>query len=337
MLNKQESFPELDNLIDNKKETKRRSRKQKQVPTENQITYYGPVNNALQHVPNRIKRYKKDKIANTLTYIRDDNFIVKIADYGKPLPEAAQRLLDYAHIIFSQKTEWRAKQVETAINLDFDEYTAWRGAPSKMAKMRLRKEIKEGLECLLHTHVTFRSDKKRCCMVANIISSYTAFDDSPNQLLINFTQEYASYTASNFIGQIDPRLFALDARNPHLYKIGRKLCEQWHSEQMKKNGTHNRLMLTSLIKAASDLPTLEEEKTGGRHYKRCIFDPIDKCLEQLVDKGILTQFEWRARGGTYLSDDQLTTLSYDDLQELCLHFEMPERPRQHALLEAPKA
>lgn len=315
----------------------RKPRKPKQAPTENQITYYGPANNALQHVPNKAKRYKVDKKANALIYTRDNNFIVRIADYGKPLPEAAQKLIAYAQLILSRKTEWGAKQVESTINLDFDEYAVWRGATSKMARMRLREEIKEALKCLLHTHVTFRSDKKRCSMVANIIASYTAFDDSPNQLFINFTPEYASYTVGNFIGQLDPRLFALDARNPNLYKIAHKLCEQWHSEQMQKNGTHNRLMLTTLLEAAPDLPTLEEVRKSNRMYRQRILDPLEKIFEQLVDAEILTQWEWRKKGGEYLTDQELATLACDDLKELCLHFERPERPRQPALLEAPKA
>lgn len=306
----------------------RRARKPKQVPVKNQATYYGPANNALQHVPNKIKRYKEDKIANTLTYKRDKDFIVRIMEYGKPLPESAQRLIAFAQIELSRKNKWRSNDVKSAISLDFNEYAAWRVAKTPKARLRLREEIKEALKCLIKTQVAFKSDKKRCCMVANIIASYTAFEDSPNQLLVNFTQEYAMHSIGNFIGQLDPRLFALDARNPNTFKIGHKLCEHWHSEEMRKNGTHNRLYLTTLLEAAPDLPTLEEEKAGGRHYRQCIFDPLEICLEQLVDEEILTQFEWRKKGGSYLTDRELAILSCDELKEICLYFELPNRPSQ---------
>lgn len=312
----------------------RRPRKARQIPNENLAIYGGPANIAIQHAPNKPKRYKLDKKADHLAYERDRNFKIVIVEYGKPLSAASQRLLDYATIILTKQNEWRASNVKSTISLDFDEYAAWRCASSPKAKLRLREEIKEALKCLINMQVTFRSDKKRCCMVANIIASYTAFEDSPGQLLINFTQEFAHYTINNFISQIDPRLFGLSLKNPNIYKIGRKLCEQWHSEQMRDNGTHDRLMLTTLLKAAPDLPTLEEEKTGGRHYKQCILDPLENCLEQLVDEGILSQFEWRKKGGGYLTDEELDTCSFDELKELCLHFLMPDRPRQMSLFEA---
>lgn len=334
MPNKQASFPELDKLIDNPKKSTRRPRKPKQPPIEKQITYCGPANNALQHVPNKKKRYKIDKNADTLTYVRDKNFIVTISECGKTLSVGALMLLAYAQINLSKINSWRKGEAETAIRLDFDDYAAWRGITTPKARMRLRDEIQESLKVLLQVNVIYRHRSKKCSFGANLIASFDAFTENKDDITINFTQEFANYTINNFMIKIDPVLFRLSPKNPNIFKIGYKLCEQWHSEKLRKNGTHNRLMLTTLIEAAPDLPTLEEEKTAHRHYRRNIFDPIDNCLEQLVDDGILTQFEWRIKGGGYLTDSQIDTLTYDELKEVCLHFSMPEKAPQSSLEEA---
>lgn len=334
MPNKQASFPELDKLIDEPKKPIRKPRKPKQAPVENQITYCGPANNALQHVPNKKKRYKEDKKAKTLTYARDTNFILTISECGKTLSVEALMLLCYAQILLSKVNGWRKGESKTTIIIDFDDYAAWRGIKTPKGRMRLRDEIQESLKVLLQVNVIYRHKSKKCSFGANLIASFNAFTENKNDITINFTQEFANYTTNNFIIQIDPALFRISAKNPNAFKIGHKLCEQWHSEKLRKNGTHNRLMLTTLVEAAPDLPTLEEEKAEHRHYRRNIFVPIDNILEHLKDLGFLTQFEWRKKGGAYLTDSQLATLTYDELKEVCLHFELPEKPRQLSLAQA---
>lgn len=275
---------------------------------------YGAANNALAHVPAKKSRYEVDLLANTLTWT-NGRLTVRIEKCGKPLSDEAQRTLDFLGLV------WTRQDNGTMARALFADYAEFRGATDKTARQRLRKKVAEALEILLNTHMTWVNEKKRDILRANILGSYVELDESKKYIQVNFTPEYAYYVKNAYVGPLDTRLLKLDSRNPNLYKIGRKLNEHYFMPANREHGTYDRLSVQSLLNAAPDIPTFEEVRDKYNHrFRELIITPLEKCLEALVDAGVISEWTWWKADNTPLTDAELARADYDTLIACKVHF-----------------
>lgn len=279
---------------------------------------YGAANHAFAHVPAKKNRYEEDKLANTLTWT-NGYLTVRIDKCGKPLSDEAQRLLDFIGFNLADDDH------STMVRIPFTKYAEFRGDQGRIESQRLRKKVKEALEILLNTHMTWVNANNKDVLRANILGSYVELDESKKYLQVNFTHEYAYYVRKAYLMPLDTRLGRLDARNPNLYKIGRKLNEHYWMPKNRERGTHDRISIKSLLQAAPDIPTFEEVRDKyNRDYRQRIIIPLEKCLKALVDAGILNERTWWKKNNKPLTDEELAAADYDTLITCKIHFHYTE-------------
>lgn len=275
---------------------------------------HGAANTAIAHTPAKKNRYQEDKIAHTLTWT-NGKLTVRIDKCGKPLSDEAQRVLDFLGISLTVQDN------STMVRVPFADYAEFRGDLDKKARQRLRKKVEDALEILLNTHMTWVNEKKRDVLRANILGSYVKLNEAKQYIQVNFTPEYVFYTKNAYIMPLDTRLGKLPGRNPHLYKIGRKLNEHYWMPANKERGTHDRLSVASLLNAAPDIPTFEDVRDKYNHrFRELIITPLENCLEALDDAGIISEWTWWRADNTPLTDEELERADYDTLIACKVHF-----------------
>ena len=96
------------------------------------------------------------------------------------------------------------------------------------------------------------------------------------------------------------------SKNKNFYYIGKKLAAHYNMNHGKKNAQS--ISVEALLEYTPEIPSLEEEYNRGRHYiQKCIV-PLERTLEELVDKGVLSEFSWWHKKNKELNDDEFDAI-----------------------------
>lgn len=292
---------------------------------------HGAANNALAHVPAKKSRYQVDKIAKTLTYA-NGKLTVKIDGIDKPIPDSALRLLDF---ITLEHTRKNSNGNSTAVEFSFDDYANYRGVTDKQARMRLRQQMQDDIDKLYRLSFEWNDPDNHDSIKTRLIYHTEVFK-SKQRVKVSLIPEFARYTNGRYLMPFDTRLGKLDGRNPNAYKIGRKLIEHYRNLSNHADGTHkkadtyDRLSVQSLLDAAPDIPTFEEVRDKySRHYRQKIITPLEKCMDELVEAGIVKEWTWWKAANMPLTDEELEQADWETLQNCMVHFRLYEPPTTH--------
>lgn len=278
---------------------------------------YGAADNAIAHIPKKIKRYGDADVNNNRTY-KTPKLTITIEGRNKDIPDSALRTLDF---ILLKHTKQNANGNSTVVEFSFDEYASYRGVKSNQARMRLRKQLQNDIDILYQISIRWHDPDKKDSIETRLISAKAIFE-SKQRIRVRLVEEYAKYGGRRYLMAFDPRLGKLDERNPHIYQIGRKLIEHCMIKKNQERGIHNRIGVTSLLKAVPDIPTFEEVRDTNRAYRRRILDPLENCLEALGEAGILHEWTWWKANNTPLTDEELAIANYDTLITCMVHYEL---------------
>ena len=167
-----------------------------------------------------------------------------------------------------------------------------------------------------------------------LISSHSI---SQGYIRVNFDIDAANYLVNSYLMQYPTALLKHDNRNPNAYVIGRKLAFHNSNDQNRAIGTESTLSVKSLLKAAPEIPTIDDlqnrisKKTGRgqRNWKDKIKKPLEAALDANVNVGLISKWEYRdpTNGKTYTAE-KAQAMTWAQYERLMVDFVMVDAPDQ---------
>ena len=264
--------------------------------------------------------------------------IERFADIGKAFGITTHKLLCAGLVWFAKSNNIGDDRdnIQTTVKIPLKEYALLCGYNTKVqneadkerAKNLLkfvRKQITKDLQLLLNSRrfawaETTQGKKERYDMKiltnAEIKSGY---------ICMTFSQSFAKYLKHRRMTVFPEQLFAIDSRKANAYRIGQALAFQYHNRNNQRDGNANKMKVRTLL-TYTCLPSIEvvrEER--HRTWKSRIKEPLEKALTELVNRKILTSWEYRATGATTpLSAEEVKNQTFDEWANTVIYFTFPE-------------
>ena len=313
-------------------------------PEQKQFEVYapmlqGPATNTLAHTSARKESFIMDAITKVGT-LESGELKLFIDGFEGSLRISARKLLDALAMELTKQTDYRGSFLPPMhVTLPLERYMTMCGQDTskKVRVDEARKRVKEDMNILFRASFEWKGEgRDKGDFLKSRICTDIAFKKGSMQFV--FSPTMAAYLQHAYLMQYNMELFKLDSRNPHLWLIARKLNEHHSMDNNQAAGTANTLSVTSLLKAAPDIPSHEDVAKTDRHFTKRIIQPLETSLDQLVAADFLSEWTyWNARNAP-LTDEQLDALDYNTFIKLYVHFEFKHTPPdQTPRLEAKKA
>lgn len=281
--------------------------------------------NAITHTSVRKNAFTVHPITKEGT-LKSGDLTLVIEDFTNPLPVSARKLFDALAIEFTKQTNYRGKSLPALhVTLPLRQYVELCGQDpdNKPQVDKARRRVKVDLKMLLQITLKWQGRNKRDFLEAKICSKVGI---TRGVIHFTFAPDLAEYLQQAYIMPYNTQLFRLDSRNPNTWSIARKLNERYSMNRNNAAGKGNTLSVTSLLRAAPDIPSLEEVAKTNRHYWDRIIAPLENTLNQLVSIKFLKEWTyWNVRN-TPLTDNQLAVLDYKTVLGLYVHYELVRTP-----------
>ena len=273
-----------------------------------------------------------DLLTGAATYKKGDlHLTVDCAgDVGADISVQTHKLFDALVLALTAQNTYRcpASKIKTQVMISLDEYLALCAKPqTKVSKDELRKAVSKELDILyrisaewyeLRGSKTQHFLKMRLCDRVGIINGY---------IVVNFTSQMAEYLTHAYVTQYPLALFAVDGRQRAAYYAGKKLAFHYGLRQNQKKGSQNCISVSKLLEAIPEIPGIDviNEADAG-HWARRIRIPLERALNALIQKGVLTYWKYCLSGKQEISDLEKYFSSYTEYTKLYIHFELEDYP-----------
>lgn len=150
------------------------------------------------------------------------------------------------------------------------------------------------------------------------------------EVSVYFAFGLAKYLAFSYTMPYHNELLKIDTKHhPHSYFLGRRLC--LHHNMNKGNKNENRISVSTLISCCPDLPSYEEVREKmGRQITNKIIEPIERDLNHLQEKGILSSWEYCNANEEPLTDGQLGKGDFETWNKWLVSFKLEDYPDEEA-------
>ena len=142
--------------------------------------------------------------------------------------------------------------------------------------------------------------------------------------IVGFSDIMSGYIAKHaYLTQFPAALLKLDERNPAAYMLGKKMAEHYFMYRNMSRESHNILSVKTLLDWADDvIPSKNVVKSENRTYNERIVIPFEHALNALVEVGVLDNWQYCQARKEPLTVERLNNLSYQEIAELYIHFEL---------------
>ena len=281
---------------------------------------------------NKSAAFTRDPITNiiSLTTRSGVSYEIIVEEEKKPIQVkiSADKLLKVSQFEFTNGVRKAYDSegnliIDPKISFSLEKYAALRGVdistPSR--KKEFKKEIKEDL-------LSFNKIKVLVNDPVNDITGFIQMISSGfiqgNTITVNFDRDFAYHLYKQPITQFPPELLSIDGRADNAYNIGKRIYKHAFMEPNILNGNANRLSVKTLLKE-TNLKTYEEILKSGQSWNERLKNPLDKAIDQLEEKGMIKNPEYRKPGGDRLSDHELEFNNYNDWIDTVLYFDLPDK------------
>lgn len=299
----------------------------------------GPGTNKLVNISTRKDAFNIDPITNIAT-LKDGDLTVFIDTYSSVtggLRVSARKLLDACTIILTKQTDYRGNiEPRAKVIISLEDFMTLCGIPkTKASKDETRKRVKEDLETLYRVSFEWKETDGKGYNDFAKMRLCTEIGIKNGNIILGFSPSVAEYLQSAYLMQYPNILFQLNARNPNLWPIGRKLALHNSIDNNRETGTANTLSVRSLLESAPDIPKYEEVMQGNKNVTDRIIKPLELCLDQLIEENFLSEWTyWNARN-IELTYEQLLIMDYQTFISSYIHFAIAmESPDQTSRLKA---
>lgn len=284
----------------------------------------GTATNALTKIKPSTKRNTIiDTITGTAT-ITQGNLSITIPDFTEltGFKTSTYQLLDALTVAL---TETGAKSPVVALSLE--EYMKKRGLKDKK---EARKQAKDDLETLFNATISFKEKRKKG-QEQDFHDIRIIDSKGIRKGIINVTFGTAFYNIllGYPIMPYPAQLWALNSkRNPNSFYLLRKIAEHKNMNVGKKN--EDIIAVKTLLAVAPNLPSYEEVMNTDRAISRRIIEPFERDMDALEDTLTWTYCH---SNNTPLTDEELSSMSYDTFISLLIKTDWKQYPDQTARLK----
>jgi len=297
--------------------------------------YQGQVTNAVTAI-NKKSNHKVDEDSQTWFYpveeLGSGMVILENADKNE-LTLSSAKLLDTITLLLTESLPYGASddKLSSFLDLDLDIYRYMQFCGLK-DKNQTVKQLKKDLQVLYNASTTAKVIRHIGKKQIEEVQDIRFIDEKPhgqirNTAHIHIALSFARYLTHNQIMQY-PLKILLSSKNPNTYYIGKRLAELFNMNQGKTN--EDSINIENLLKFTPNIPTLEEEKSKGRHYRdRCI-TPLENTLDELHEIGMLSEWYFMNNNKQKITNEQLEkwALSYDEWKNLYIHYVLKDYPKK---------
>ena len=287
------------------------------------------------------------------TVTTDDGQKFTIEHYDKlqgTLNTPAKKILDTALLYLTDANYYRGgrNNVIASVEIPLKEYGEKCGyilSPRKMdtpeeqtaENKRVNERLKElkktvrrdlhDLASILWTGEETKGRNKGDYKEMRIISSHSIRNGN---IKINFDIDAAAYLTNAYMMNYPTALLKIDNRKPNAYEIGRKIAFHNSNDNNRRQGTENTLSVDSLLKAAPQIPTMQDlEERGQRNWKEKIKKPLESSLNENVSINLIKTWQYRdpKTYKTYSAEDA-QAMTWTQYSRLMVDFVMIDAPEQ---------
>ena len=280
-------------------------------------------------------RYGNQDIFGTLT-IEGSGICLQVKDFsdiGKAFGITTHKLLCAGLIWFTKKNNIGDDRdnIQTEITIPLRDYALLCGHVGIVAKdendqsraneslKTVRKQISKDLKLLLQSSLQWqettrgKNEDYECPILIDgrIKNGY---------IYMTFSQTFAKYLKHRRITEYPEKLFSVDNRKANAYRIGQACAFHFYNTNNKKDGNYNKLKISTLLKY-TNLPTIQtvrEAKCGT--WRNLIKKPLEKALNELLAKGIISEWEYKKTVSSLLSDKE-HKMTFEEWADSLVHFE----------------
>ncbi len=161
----------------------------------------------------------------------------------------------------------------------------------------------------------------------NGISFIGGYRISSDAIMIEFTQSAAEYLVKLPITEVPRAYFAISEEKPNAIAIAQLLMQRNGMERNITKDTERIIKIDNILSKATSFPSLEEAKANKWGWERVIKEPFEEALDELYQKGFLTEWHYCLPNKTELTKDQAENItSYENFASLYLFYELTEFP-----------
>ena len=284
----------------------------------------GTATNALTKIKPSTKRNTIiDTITGTAT-ITQGNLSITIPDFTKlkGFRTSTYQLLDALTVAL---TETGAKSPAVALSLE--EYMKKRGLKDKK---EARKQVTDDLETLFNAKISFKEKRKKGQeQDFHDIRIIDSKGIRKGIITVTFGTAFYNILLGYPIMPYPAQLWALNSKlNPNSFYLLRKIAEHKNMNVGKKN--EDIIAVKTLLAAAPNLPSYEEVMNTDRAISRRIIEPFERDMDALEDTLTWTYCH---SNNTPLTDEELSSMSYDTFISLLIKIDWKQYPDQTARLK----
>jgi len=284
----------------------------------------GTATNALTKIKPSTKRNTIiDTITGTAT-ITQGNLSITIPDFTKltGFRTSTYQLLDALTVAL---TETGAKSPVVALSLE--EYMKKRGLKDKK---EARKQVTDDLETLFNATISFKEKRKKGQeQDFHDIRIIDSKGIRKGIITVTFGTAFYNILLGYPIMPYPAQLWELNSkRNPNSFYLLRKIAEHKNMNVGKKN--EDIIAVKTLLAVAPNLPSYEEVMNTDRAISRRIIEPFERDMDALEDTLTWTYCH---SNNTPLTDEELSSMSYDTFISLLIKIDWKQYPDQTARLK----
>ncbi|MDE6835203.1 MAG: hypothetical protein K2J39_13300 [Ruminococcus sp.] len=190
----------------------------------------------------------------------------------------------------------------------------------------VRKQVAKDLQLLLNSSVKWQESTKgkkenyECPILLDGKIKY-------GYIYMTFSDQFAQYLKHRRITEYPEALFSVDNRKPNAYRIGQLLACQYYNKNNKKDGNFNKLRVQTLL-AYTNLPTIETvRKERGSTWKGRIKEPLEKALNELVEKGVISKWEFKKKEDSLFADVGGGKMKFEEWADSLIYFTCKDDPK----------
>lgn len=187
----------------------------------------------------------------------------------------------------------------------------------------IRKQISSDLDMLYNSSLTWSESTNKANKDYLNIRLISASAIRSGYIYMTFSQDFAKYLKLRRLTQYPTTLFSIPADKPNAYRIGQALSFHYNNDNNLKSGIANRMKISTLLEY-TDLMSIDEVRTKRKSWLAKLKEPLEKALDELYQKGVLSDWWYCKSKDIPLTDEEIQHC-FDDFEkwsETLIHFEI---------------
>ena len=187
----------------------------------------------------------------------------------------------------------------------------------------IRKQISSDLDMLYNSSLTWSESTNKANKDYLNIRLISASAIRSGYIYMTFSQDFAKYLKLRRLTQYPTTLFSIPADKPNAYRIGQALSFHYNNDNNLKSGIANRMKISTLLEY-TDLMSINEVRTKRKSWIAKLKEPLEKALDELYQKGVLSDWWYCKSKDIPLTDEEIQH-RFDDFEkwsETLIHFEI---------------